>query len=203
MTHDTPATRAKRSSQSNLFLTSTRTREHQVRNVRTRNQQHESNRAHHDPQRRVVRAHGVGNYWKDRRAPTLVGLGKLLLESRRDVVQLSLRTHDRSAGFESAEHVVTVIAAAFHQLRRHCERRIDFRTFRKVETLRHDADNSARNAVDGDRLVKNVWVAAEASLPETVSDDSDGVLAGLILFRKKGATHDRLHAGRVEKVCCN
>src|SRR5215203_277791 len=67
--------------------------------------------------------------------------------------------------------------------------------------LRHHTNYGSYYAVDGDCFIDDVGIAAETSLPQTVSDDRDRVLARLIFFRVKIAAHDRFHAGGVEKVC--
>src|SRR6185369_16931952 len=90
--------------------------------------------------------------------------------------------------------------AVLHQLRRHRQRRVYFSSFRIVETFRHHAHDCAHDAVYRDRFVEDVFVAAEASLPQTVRDDRDLVLAWLILFGREVAADDRLNAGHVEKV---
>src|SRR5215217_3506695 len=66
--------------------------------------------------------------------------------------------------------------------------------------LRHHTNYGSYNAVDGDCFVDDIGIAAETSLPETVSDDRDCVLARLIFFGVKIPAHDRLHADRIEKV---
>src|SRR5215217_1247746 len=66
--------------------------------------------------------------------------------------------------------------------------------------LRHHTNYGSYYAVDGDCFVDDVGIASETSLPETVSDDGDRVLARLIFFRVKIAAHDRLHAGGIEVI---
>ena len=66
--------------------------------------------------------------------------------------------------------------------------------------LGHHAHDCADDAVDRDRFVEDVWVAAEASLPETVRDDRDLVLAGLILFGRRSCDRGSALCGYVEKV---
>src|SRR5687767_1354111 len=102
--------------------------------------------------------------------------------------------------FESADHVIAVKEAVAFDLGRQPERRINFPALWKIEMLRHHADHRPLDIVDGDRLVDDVWIAAEASLPETVGDDRYCVCSGLVLFRGEAAAHNRFETGDIDEI---
>src|SRR5262249_42571726 len=82
LANNAPTTCTERGSQGDLFLSTGCTRKHQICDVRTRNQQYKADRSHHHPQCGVVLAHRIGNEWKSSGAPTCIGFGILLFESR-------------------------------------------------------------------------------------------------------------------------
>src|SRR5688572_4626286 len=66
--------------------------------------------------------------------------------------------------------------------------------------FRQYADHRHGESVDSDRLVEDVGIAAEASLPKAVADDGDDVFPGLVIFLSKVAAQNRFYAGDVEEI---
>src|SRR5687767_7766130 len=93
-----------------------------------------------------------------------------------------------------------MIGAIDREIGRQPDRPINFSALWKVKMFRHYPDHRALDIVDGDRLIDDVWIAAEASLPETVGDDRYCVSSGLVLFFSEAAAHYRLHSSHVDEI---
>jgi hypothetical protein len=77
----------------------------------------------------------------------------------------------------------------------------DLRAARKVEALRHDANNGARQAIKRDGSSKDIRVAAQAALPEGIAQDHNvGRMASFFPGRKI-TSHGRLLAHHPEERC--
>src|SRR6185295_12999125 len=103
---------------------------------------------------------------------------------RCDGVDVSLCSFFRDTGFQSTNNVITVIAATLRKFWSNRNRSINLGAFWIIETLGHHSHDRASNVVYGDRLVEDVGIGSEASLPQTVCDYRNCILAGLILFFK-------------------
>src|ERR1051326_5101330 len=57
----------------------------------------------------------------------------------------------------------------------------------KIEIGRHDADDRRGMTVEIDRLPDDIRIAAEASLPQRVTENRDVVVAGSVFLRGEGA----------------
>ena len=81
------------------------------------------------------------------------------------------------------------------------QRHPDLRAARKVEALRHHADNGAREAIQRDRSSDDFRVAAQAALPEGVAHNRDvGRMASFFPGRKI-TPHSRQRAHHPEERC--
>ena len=96
------APRAERGAHGNLAASGFRTREQQIRHVRTGDQQHERNRRHQRLQRRTQRADELDIERAHFDGALLVGVGMLGLELLRDAIELALRGAARHAWFQAA-----------------------------------------------------------------------------------------------------
>jgi hypothetical protein len=85
-------------------------------------------------------------------------------------------------GLSFRNDVVTVKAPVLHKFRCQCNRRIDFGAFRIIEVRRQHANHCANDTVSRNRLIDNIRIGAETTLPKAVGDDGDAILAGLVLF---------------------
>ena len=74
------------------------------------------------------------------------------------------------------------------------------RPARKLEALRHDADDRVVFVVKLHSAVKDARVAAEVAPPEVVADDGDVISSLLLVFRRERAAQERRDAERAEEV---
>src|SRR4029077_1588806 len=65
---------------------------------------------------------------------------------------------------------------------------------RELDPRRQHADDVVRRTVKRDRLVQNIWIAAEAAMPQRVTDHDDGLAGGLSFFRQEEAAQLRRDA---------
>ena len=63
-----------------------------------------------------------------------------------------------------------------------------------------DADDGARDAVDRQRLIDDLRVAAKAPLPQPVAQDDDVIFAGRGFFGRKVAAQRRSGSQRLQQV---
>ena len=115
---DPGALRAKRRADGNLLPAIDTSREHQVRNVRARDQQHEHDRAKQHEKRLPDITHGLFTKRHNRRAPTRRIRRVLLGDSRGNGVQLRLRLLNGDTWLESCDCGHAVLASHCLLLRR-------------------------------------------------------------------------------------
>jgi Bacterial protein of unknown function (DUF839) len=73
----------------------------------------------------------------------------------------------------------------------------------ELKTGRHDADNLSAASVERQRLADDSRVAAEASLPESVTEDRHKRSSGPVLFRCERPPQLRCYAERRKQVGCH
>ena len=93
-----------------------------------------------------------------------------------------------------------MVTAIARQLGRDRERRVNLSALWIIKLLRHHANDRSDNAIGLDCLIDNVRVAAEAALPQTVSEQGYSIFAWLILFSRETAAQQGLHADDIKKV---
>src|SRR5258708_37775562 len=70
--------------------------------------------------------------------------------------------------------------------------------------LGSDADDREVMLVEGDRSSENVWIGAEAPLPQSIADHNDWMRVGCpILFGKKRASDQRFYTENVKVIARN
>src|SRR5260370_27282313 len=69
-----------------------------------------------------------------------------------------------------------------------------------VESCGHDADESPGSAAQDKTLAKNLWIAAEFSLPKPVIHYKYGRRVGAAIFLGERSTQQRVHAQIVKRV---
>src|SRR5262245_7369867 len=173
---------AKRQPQRNLFHSPRRAGKRQIGDIGAGDQQHERDRGHYHQRRRFIFAHGVFEDRENSHAPPGVRVRILLFQPSGDRVQIGLRLPDRDAFFQPPDHQAKVIAAIAHRFRRHRHRRQKLGAIRIDHVRRHYADNRARDPVDVGRPAHDIRIAAEAPLPQAVSQYHDVVLTRLIFI---------------------
>ena len=114
-------------------------------------------------------------------------------------VEVSPRTRERDARLEPADSQIAMVTAIARQLGRDRERRVNLSALWIIKLLRHHANDRSDNAIGLDCLIDNVRVAAEAALPQTVSEQGYSIFAWLILFSRETAAQQGLHADDIKK----
>src|SRR5215217_9609347 len=71
----------------------------------------------------------------------------------------------------------------------------------KLKTRRHHTDNCVLLAVEQNRAIEDVAIAAVATLPEAVAEHDDFVRPRPVFFIQKAATEKWLHAEQREEIC--
>src|SRR6185369_888717 len=114
-----------------------------------------------------------------------------------------LRLLYRDAGLQAAERseIVGVADRSFFLTQGEWLPHIDWAPkHRVIETGRHHADDLDGLAVELNLASDDVWVAAEASCPETIGQDDYVVTAGLKLFGLEDAAVRRRHAEQRKEI---
>src|SRR5687767_15750313 len=71
------------------------------------------------------------------------------------------------------------------------------------KTFGHDADHDVRFVVEQDLFAGDVWIAAEALLPEGIAENGRWCSAGLVIRVVEVAPQHRRHAHRSEVATTN
>ncbi len=166
--HDLPARRAERRAQRELALTGGAARQQQVRDVGAGDEQHESDGAEQQPQRRLRRvAEEVVLERLDAGAPARVGFRKRLREVGRDGQHVRVGLLKSDAGLQPA-HDEQPVKVVVHLLGLERQRQIQLALVLVGRPGRQDADDRVRLAVDANLAPDHVGIAAEALVPEAV-----------------------------------
>src|SRR5262249_50398326 len=83
------------------------------------------------------------------------------------------------------------------------QRHEDFGRFRKIEIFVHHSDYCEILAVKFHRPSYHILIGAEPALPETATENRDLFVPDLFLFRKKGASEERLYTEQFKIICRN
>src|SRR6185369_15145322 len=145
------------------------------RDVRTRDQQNQSDRAEQRQQRRTNVAHVRLAERVETHAARVISFWILLFESGRDRVEFGGGLFDGDSRFESRNGLDTRISAAraeaFRgQTDRHCH--VGLKTV--LETGGRDAGDGKTLAVKRQLAADDRLIAAESSLPKVVAQDNGG-----------------------------
>ena len=135
--------------------------------------------------------------------PAFVG-GIGLTQIAEDMRQIGLRLLDGKAVPDARHRPQPVVATTDHPGPIEVDRRVDgvAPVERKAKTGGHDANNRVGLAIQLDRLVQNVPVAAEVVLPHLVTQHRNVVFTFLLFPGQKGTPQHRLDAKHLEEVIC-
>ena len=75
-----------------------------------------------------------------------------------------------------------------------------FSRIRKIEIGRHDADHCHRFVIDIDRLPNEICIATEATLPQSITEQHDMVVAGCVFLRCKSTAVQRFTTEHAEVI---
>src|SRR6185503_8357725 len=95
-----------------------------------------------------------------------------------------------------------MIGAREH-LRRQREWHPEFGDLGKPEPARHHPNHCARSIAEHDLLAQHVWIAAEVSLPQVVTENDDGVVLGTVFVRCERAAELRRDPKYLEQTLRN
>src|SRR5215203_3293682 len=112
--------------------------------------------------------------------------------------RVSLRLRDVCAGFETGGDGEEVRRGA---LRIECKRNPEIRLHTwKFKLRRHDAHDLCRRVIQVHHFADDVWVAAEASLPECITEHADGVPALRVFTFNERSSEQRIDTKHFEKI---
>ena len=178
------------------------TRQQKIGDIGAGNQQHEGDGAEQDEQGLLNIAEELVVQRGHFDGATLVRLGIRRFETFGDAIEFGLRMGLRDSGFEAGEGSETAVAAFGEVLggASHPERDPSFRLVRNsAEPGRHDANDGPGAAIELHGASDDGGVRTEASLPQAVAQDDDGVaLRHFVLFRKEGPPKGGAHSKQVE-----
>ena len=142
------ATRPEREAHADLLPPSDRPRQHQVRDVRARDQEHERDGAQENHQRRPDIGNQILVQRNDHRSPAFVVLGILLLEAARDDRHLRVRRLQIDVAAQPGDDRGVVVVADGALLIGQGQRRPQLCILGKSEPRAHDAHDGERLAAE-------------------------------------------------------
>ena len=193
------ATRAERRTQGELTTARRASREQQVRDVGTCDDQHQPHGTDEQQQRRTNLSGHLLMHRDDARAPAGVELGKLLRQLRGDAGHVGLGRRDGDARLESPDRDEPAAARrAILLAETDGKPEVDVR-IEDAEPSRHHADDRERLALDLNAAAERGAIAAEPRLPVAVADDREGPLADVLGLGERAAERGRDAQDRKER----
>jgi hypothetical protein len=134
-------------------------------------------------------------------APILiVRVRVLLLQPRRDHLQVRPRRLIGHPGFHPPDGVVRVISALPQGLAVHILRNPGLRLPRKAEALGHHPHDGVLLRIQLHRPAHRLPIARKAAVPQCVAENHDLVFAGLVLALGPGSAQHRPHAQQRKEI---
>ena len=198
--HAAPA-RAERRPDGELLLARVGSREQEIGEVRARNDQHESDDALQNPDRRL---HAADDVVLQRIDPKPMPGRVRHVGIRRDVLpvhelhlEVRPRQRERHARLEATDQIEKVAAAVsrIDGIQRERQPQLDLLIVHVV-AARHDADDARLHAVDVEDRAERVLVRAERPLPQLVRENRDVFGVRQRVFAGEHPSADRLNAER-------
>src|SRR5687768_17554744 len=126
----------------------------------------------------------------------------LLLDASGDQVYCCISFVWSNAGLDTSDDVGAVHEAAGQLVLSRLIRQPQIVVSeRELKSRGQDSDDLVTLAVDRDAATDDVWIAAEASLPQAVSQDRDSWSTLLVFTGLECSAEERLDAEHVEEVC--
>src|SRR6185369_17479029 len=195
LSHNGPTSCAERGPNRDLLASHCRLRQKQIRDVRTRDQQHEPNRAKQNQHRQTQIADVVSMQRARDKAETFVCARVFSGQSLPDPCEIGIRALNADAGLQTSDQSEIVIAASTRLVGLHGPRRPQLSLTKwKEEAARHYADDRIRFSIKRDVAIDDRGIAIEASLPERVTQNNHVLLPRLIFIREERAAECRRHA---------
>ena len=185
------APRAKRGLERDLFAPQARASQQEVGDVRTRDQEHQGNRAEHRvEQLGDLVADDLLHEGPDDDGHALIGVGVLCCELCHDPAEVGLALFHGAAFGEAAERRQRGARAAFHGEVSGRQRLPQLLIEGELETVGHDADDFRGLTVESDRATDDVPAAIETILPEPVPDQRHRQRTDQSVLRDERAADD-------------
>src|SRR5262249_28766228 len=150
------------------------------RDIRARNQQNKSHRAEKQAQGWTNVAAGLLRKRLENQRERGIGIRESGRQPACDAVHFNLRLRaidTRSQACESSQRASAAIPDGGCQIVRSPHFSLRDPERREIKRRRHDADDGVRIVIEKDLLANDVLRSPKASLPQTVSDNQDVVLA--------------------------
>ena len=182
-----------------FLLAGDRLRQHQVRDVGARNQEQQADGAEHDPQ--VLSDAAWEGLFEGQQADTPVVRehgGLALLQVRDNRPEISRRVCLADIRLQPSEQV-HVSHALDDLTTAQDDRKIDI-SASPHEAFRHDADDGAELTVQPEAAADDRAVAAELTLPESITKHGDWRRTRGDIVRPKGPSDERRHAHDLERI---
>ena len=188
---DAAARGADGGAQRDLAAARRRPREHQVGDVRARDEQHQRDARHHQPDHPCdVRRDEALAQRHERHFPVLIGIGVLLGEPGGDRAHVCARQVDRHARLQP-RHRQQIATGAWLSGRDGLEWNPDLLAVGVLESRRHHADDDRRECVDEHRLAEHARIGVVPRLPHRVADDHDAACAGPVVLGREAVAERR------------
>src|SRR5262245_25987943 len=199
--HDAPSAGAHRHTHGDFSLPRRSARQQQVGHVRAGDQQHASDGAQQDQQRRPDIANDGVSQRRDRHAIALIGVGILFFQRYRDVLHLGASLLDRGARLQPRHAIQTRVVAATLPTRTAAQLAggnpyLD--AVGKPVAGRHHADHGIATVTQLDRSIDDVRIAAEAPQPQRVAEHDHRRRARLVFLAGEDSPQRGIDAQRGE-----
>ena len=197
---DAAAARTKGRTHGDFAAAHRRACEQQVCGVGTRDEQHKGRRAHHQPQdQRHIRRQMVGPQIQYVPLPAFVGRRVVRGQSGRHRAHVVGRLHDGGTGRESAVHPQASVITRFVVGQR-CQRHPELSVVRKLEALRHHADDLVGLAVEEHASAQDGRTGLISNCPEFVAEDHHAGRTRHVIAGGKRASQCRVDPEHREEV---
>ncbi len=198
---DSTARRTQRRTHGDLPLPSGRAGEKQVGDVRTGDQEHESDGSHQHLQIPIHQHHAQLVDGIEARGPAAVGFGRSQRHRRGHLAQLGVHLFAGDSGDQPAKgEPIAARALPILRGKRAVGQPDVVLGHRKLELGRQNADHDVWLVVEHERPSDETRIGAEACAPGVVGEDGGLERPACIFPRRKPAADDRLHSQRGEKV---
>ena len=186
MQEQSPARGAQSRADRQFRLPRRRSRQQQVRHVRTGDQQHESDCREQNPQRQPRVSHHLVEQRRKVHAGTDAGVGKLLGQALLYSLHFRASLRECNTRFQPPEHLQPVAAARCPREIGESEWQPQSGVFGEAKALRHHTDNGVIAPVvtiKREGSPQNVGIAAETALPQALAQHDHTAPGGHFFFR--------------------
>ena len=202
--------------QGDLFAAHRRAREHEIGDVRVRDEQQANHRAKQNVERSPDVAHNFITKRLRSGAPVCIGLRILFFQRRGYGAQLCIRLGKRNSRLEprNSEQAVATALLRVGRAPIGSRRILGVRNVhldrvgldRELESLRHDADHRVRTSIQHEDATDHIFRAIEMALPKRVTEnhlEAAGTAAGLLICARETAAQRGSDPEHVEELAAH